>query len=193
MISTSYQEKIPADHTLLAGKSPLSSSKSNFNDENLLSNLYRNHSADLLFTILKIIPHYETAEDVLHDAFLKINSRINTYDSTRSQLLTWSKTIAHNVAVDYLRLKTSRNSKLNQSIEFSQSQLGLKHSCNFNPDQIGLKQLISILSNQQLTILELFYYEGYTHEEIAEALNIPLGTIKTRIRTAIQTLRKFFN
>ncbi|RYD71431.1 MAG: sigma-70 family RNA polymerase sigma factor [Sphingobacteriales bacterium] len=191
MILTSYQENIPKKHTLLPGAYPVAP-KTALNGKKLLNDLYRNHSSELLFTILKIIPQYETAQDVLHDAFLKIDSRINTYDAGRSQLLTWSKAIAHNVAIDHLRLKTSRNNKLNQSLEFSQNQLGIKHSCNFNPDGIGLKQLISLLSTQQLAILELFYYEGYTHEEIAETLNIPLGTIKTRIRTAIITLRKFF-
>jgi len=191
MILTSYQENIPNKHTILKGKHSFSPRKP-LNGKKLLNDLYRNHASDIFFTIQKIIPQYETAQDVLHDAFLKIDSRINTYDAGRSQLLTWSKAIAHNVAIDHLRMKTNRNNKLNQSIEFSQSQLGLKHSCNFNPDGIGLKQLISMLSTEQLAIMELFYYEGYTHEEISETLNIPLGTIKTRIRTGILTLRKFF-
>lgn len=159
----------------------------------MLNRLYRHHSADLLYTILKIVPHQETAEDLLHDTFMKVKSCIHLYEPEKSRLVTWSKTIARNLAVDHLRLKSSRNSKLNQPLEFSEEELGQNYICNYNTDQIGIRQLIKVLSAEQIEIIDLYYYKGFTHEEVAQAMNIPLGTIKTRIRTSIQKLRRYFN
>lgn len=159
----------------------------------LLNRLYRNHSLELLNTIQRIIPQQETAEDVLHDAFLKIRDGIHLYKAERSQLLTWSKAVAKNTAVDHLRLKINRNNKLNQSIDHSEAELGLRHIYSFNIEKIGLRQLFTLLSADQSAVLELFYYQGYTHEEVSEALNLPLGTTKTRIRTSIKKLRRYFN
>lgn len=167
-------------------------SRSSYNEE-AVNQLYRNHSEDLLITIMKLVPHYETAEDILHDTFIKIKNYIHLHEESKSLLLTWSKTIARNVALDHLRLKSSRNTKLNQSLEYSQNELGIKHIYSFNTDCIGLKQLMHVLTPQQIVILQLFYYQGHTHEEISEVLNIPLGTIKTRIRKAIFKLRTYFN
>lgn len=159
----------------------------------LLNRLYRNHSLELLNTIQRIIPQQETAEDILHDAFLKIRDGIHLYKAERSQLLTWSKAVAKNTAVDHLRLKINRNNKLNQSIDHSEAELGLRHIYSFNIEKIGLRQLFTLLSADQSAVLELFYYQGYTHEEVSEALNLPLGTTKTRIRTSIKKLRRYFN
>lgn len=159
----------------------------------LLNRLYRNHSLELLNTIQRIIPQQETAEDILHDAFLKIRDGIHLYKAERSQLLTWSKAVAKNTAVDHLRLKINRNNKLNQSIDHSEAELGLRHIYSFNIEKIGLRQLFTLLSADQSAVLELFYYQGYTHEEVSEALNLPLGTTKTRIRASIKKLRRYFN
>lgn len=159
----------------------------------LLNSLYKNHSSDLLNTIHRIIPQQETAEDILHDTFLKIQDGFHLYNAELSELLTWSKAIAKNTAFDYLRRKSSRNSKLNQSIDFSEAELHLKYVYSVNTDGIGLRQLFSVLSNDQIAVLDLFYYYGYTHEEVSEALNLPLGTTKTRIRSSIKKLRRYFN
>lgn len=192
MLLTSYRENLPPNGNLSATAKDLALRPFQTDDE-ALNTLYRNHSSELLITILRVIPQHETAEDVLHDTFMKIKSCIHSYHAERSQLLTWSKAVARNMALDYLRLKSSRNNKLNQSIDYSQMELGVSHSACFNIDRIGLRQLLTVLSAEQIRILQLFYYEGYTHEEIAELMKIPLGTIKTRIRTAIIKLRKFFN
>lgn len=159
----------------------------------MLNKLYRHHSADLLYTILKVVPHQETAEDLLHDTFMKVKSCIHLYEPEKSRLITWSKTIARNLAVDHLRLKSSRNSKLNQSLEFAEEELKIHYIYSFNIDQIGLRQIIRLLSAEQIAIIDLYYYKGFTYEEVARAMNMPLGTIKTRIRTSIHKLRRFFN
>lgn len=192
MLLTFYMGNVPNAGNFLV-KTNNGSGQSSHYDDMLLSTLFRNHSKELLTTISKIIPQIETAEDILQDTFLKVKTCIHSYNADRSQLLTWSKTIARNTALDYLRLKSSRNSRLNQSIDFSQAELGSRYICSINTDRIGLNQLFFALSNEQLNILKLFYYEGYTHEEISEELAIPLGTIKTRIRMSIIILRKFFN
>ncbi|RYF18191.1 MAG: sigma-70 family RNA polymerase sigma factor [Flavobacteriales bacterium] len=192
MRNSLHQEDISSFHQFFPPPS-ITQFSGHYSYEESLNKLYRTHSDELLLTIMKVVPQRETAEDILHDTFIKIKNNIHLYEEGRSQLLTWSKTIARNMALDHLRLKSSRNIKLNQSLEYSQNELGLKHVYSFNTDCIGLRQLIHVLSPEQINILKLFYYEGYTHEEVSKALDIPLGTIKTRIRNSIFKLRKYFN
>lgn len=159
----------------------------------ILNGLYRDHSADLMFSILKIVPHQETAEDILHDTFVKMNGCIHTYSYQKAHLLTWSKTVAKNLAIDYVRLKSTRNSRLNQSLDALEFEFGANYSSSFNIEKIGVKQLIAKLNAEERKIIDLFYFKQFTQDEVAKVLNLPLGTVKTRIRKSIKKLRLCFN
>ena len=164
-----------------------------FQQENPLSDLYTCYAPSLKLVILKLIPSTETVDDLLHDSFIKINNSLHTYQPDRSQLLTWMKAIAKNTTVDYLRLRTTRNTTLNKSIDHCEEELGRQYFSSVNIDLIGVRELLKSLTPQQALIIELIYFKGFTHEEVAEVLGIPLGTLKTRLRKSIRELRQLFS
>jgi RNA polymerase sigma-70 factor (ECF subfamily) len=69
----------------------------------------------------------------------------------------------------------------------------MSKSATYNPDTIGLKKMVSHLDEEHRKIIDLLFFEGYSQSEVAEKLNIPLGTVKTRSRSAIMELRKHFD
>lgn len=156
------------------------------------SMLYKRYAASLLGAIMKIVNQQETAEDLLQEVFIKIKRSIYLYDSEKSRLFTWMLKIARNTAIDHLRLKSSRCERKNLFIEEVASELQ-NHFHLPNTDTIGMKGLLQALTSRQQLMIELAYYQGYTHPEIAELLDMPLGSVKTTIRQAILALRKTFN
>lgn len=157
-----------------------------------LEKLYSLYSASLLGIISSIIRHDDIAQDVLQETFLKIWKSIDQYDAEKGRLFTWMARLAKNKAIDHLRSRGEINSMRNEDIDESFTEVNQQYQIQYNPEHIGLKQLINTLSPPQMIILEMVYFQGYTQTEAAEVLNIPVGTVKTRIRIAIKTLRTFF-
>ena len=101
--------------------------------------------------------------------------------------------VARNIAIDKTRSKEFRNSAKTEDIENNVLIIDKQVNTIINPETIGLKDLIGKLKPEHKIILDLVYFEGLTHVEVAKKLEIPLGTVKTRLRNAIITLRKLFN
>jgi RNA polymerase sigma-70 factor (ECF subfamily) len=157
-----------------------------------LETVYSSYSASLLGIISKIIRQQDLAEDVLQETFVKIWKSIPQYDAGKGRLFTWMSRLARNKAIDHLRSRGEANSMRNEDLEIISAEVNEQHQTNYNPEHIGLKQLMRTLSPAQIAILELIYFQGYTQSEVAEALQIPVGTVKTRLRAAIKTLRGLF-
>jgi len=157
-----------------------------------LEQLYASYSASLLGIISKIVKQDDVAEDVLQETFLKIWTSISQYDATKGRLFTWMARLAKNKAIDHLRSRGEVNSQRNEDIDLLSIEINQLYHTQYNPEHIGLKQLMKMLTPPQMLILEMVYFQGYTQSEAAEVLNIPVGTVKTRIRIAIKTLRAFF-
>ena len=154
--------------------------------------LYDNYSSALYGVIYRIIKDDEIAEDVLQDTFLKIWNHFLQYDPQKGRLFTWMVNIARNQAIDKVRSKDFANQSKNQSIDNVVSFIDLNRSSSYNPDTIGLKGMVEKLDKEYREIIDLIFFEGYSQSEAAEKLNIPLGTVKTRSRTAIMKLRQHF-
>ena len=152
--------------------------------------LYDNYSASLYGIITRIIPAEEIAQDVLQDVFIKIWKSIDSYDTTKGRLFTWMLNIARNSAIDYSRSKQFKIENKNQDINNSVYELNKQHLTVMNTDTIGLKEEVVKLKDDYRVLIDLIYFKGYTQEETAKELNIPLGTVKTRVRAAIMELRK---
>jgi len=155
--------------------------------------LYDMYSGALLGVITRIIQHAEISEDLLQETFIKIWNSANSYDSSKGRLFTWMMNIARNLAIDKLRSKDFRNANKNQDIENNVDFIDSQKKITFNSDTLGLKEMVVALKPEFTDVLEMVYFKGYTHVEAAEELNLPLGTVKTRIRMAIMELRKHFN
>jgi RNA polymerase sigma factor (sigma-70 family) len=155
--------------------------------------LYDMYSASLFGVISRIVNDTPTAEDVLQETFVKIWHSFAAYSPAKGRLFTWMVNIARNLSIDKLRSKDFKNQNKNQEIENNVTFIDEQRNTAYNPELLGIKEMVQTLKPEQQTILDLVYFKGYTHVEAAEELGIPLGTIKTRLRTAIIELRKYFN
>ena len=155
--------------------------------------LYDMYSAALLGVISRIITPTEIAEDLLQETFVKIWNSSSSYDSSKGRLFTWMMNIARNSAIDKLRSRDHKNNCKNQDIENNVDFIDSQKEIIFDADLLGIKEMVTTLKPEYKLILDLVYFKGYTHVEASEALNLPLGTVKTRLRMAIFELRKNFN
>jgi RNA polymerase sigma factor (sigma-70 family) len=155
--------------------------------------LYDMYSSALYGVIVRIVIDTSTAEDVLQETFVKIWHSASSYSPEKGRLFTWIVNIARNLAIDKIRSKDFRNQIKNQELENNVGYIDQNNSTVYKPELLGVKDLIDTLRPEQRSILDLIYFKGYTHTEAADELGMPLGTIKTRLRMAIQQLRKHFN
>ena len=153
--------------------------------------LYDNYAGALYSIIRQIITgNDELAGDVLQEVFINIWRKIETYDQTKGRLFTWMLNIARNASIDTLRSKSYQNSQKNQELPDNVYKMA-NQTTQLNVDNIGLKKVLEKLKPEHRVLVELAYFKGFTHEEIAEMMAIPLGTVKTRIRNALLQLREY--
>lgn len=163
-------------------------------DTQAIEELYKMYSGALMGIISRIVKFDEVAEDVFQDTFVKIWKSIGQYDSAKGRLFTWMANLAKNTAIDQIRSKNyTNNIKTDDLSKIPIETLDQSNHIQFNPEVIGMRQLINHLKADQKNILNLIYFEGYTHVEVSEKLNMPLGTVKTKIRLSILALRQYFN
>ncbi len=155
--------------------------------------LYDMYSSSLYGVISRIITDTATAEDVLQETFVKIWNSFSSYSTEKGRLFTWMVNIARNLAIDKTRSKDFKNQSKNHELENNVTFIDEQRNTVYKPELLGIKDLVETLKPEQKSILDLVYFKGYTHVEAADELGIPLGTIKTRLRMAIQQLRKYFN
>ena len=155
--------------------------------------LYHMYSASLYGVILRIVTDEAAAEDVLQETFLKIWNSFSGYSAEKGRLFTWMVNIARNQAIDKVRSKDFKNQTKNQELENNVTFIDEQRNTVYKPELLGIKELVGKLRPEQKSILDLVYFKGFTHVEAAEELGLPLGTVKTRLRMAIQQLRKHFN
>lgn len=154
--------------------------------------LYRQYGAVLYGIIGRVVYDEQTAQDVLQDVFVKIWSNIGQYDAKKGRLYTWMINIARNSAIDRLRSKGEIMKGKIQTGEDVVNNVRSGMKTEQSTDGIGLRNMVAGMKPEYETIVTLAYFKGYTLEEISKALNIPLGTVKTRMRHAIQQLREIF-
>ncbi len=151
------------------------------------SYLYDNYSGALLGVINSIITDKETANDILQNVFINIWRKIDSYDASKGRLFTWMLNIARNAAIDEIRSKGYRDAKKNMPVADYTELTGVSTVPVI--EDIGLKKVLGKLKNEWRVLIDLSYFQGFTHEEIAKMMALPLGTVKTRIRSALAQLR----
>ena len=156
--------------------------------ESAFNYLYDNYSAALYSVIISIVPDRELSNDILQEVFVKIWRQIETYDVTKGRLFTWMLNIARNASIDALRSKNFQQRQQNKELTEHIDETG--GSTQTNTDKIGLRKIVYKLKAEHRVLVELSYFEGFTQEEISKMLNIPLGTVKTRLRTALIQLKQ---
>ena len=158
-------------------------------DEAALTVFYDRYGEALYGVILRIVKAEEVAEDVLQECLVKIWNSFASYDPGRGRLYTWVLNISRNLAIDKIRSRQYRVSSRTQPLEDS-AALRQAAVPTFRPEHIGLQEMTAKLNPEQKQIIDLLYFGGFTQSEVAEELNLPLGTVKTRARAAIKVLSK---
>lgn len=162
-------------------------------DDLTFNKLYLDYSPALLGIIFRIVRQEAEAEDVLQETFIKISNSLHLYDPDKSRLFTWLARIAKNKALDHIKSANSRHySNMIDLDQMMAEAISGSYSINYNIELIGLKELIICLSKSQKEIIDLIYFQGYTQTEVAEKLNMPLSTVKLRIKSGVTALRGFF-
>ncbi|MCB0628942.1 MAG: sigma-70 family RNA polymerase sigma factor [Saprospiraceae bacterium] len=158
------------------------------NKEQAIRPLLDKYGDALFGVVLKIVQAQEIAEDVMQDAFVKVWKNADTYDATKGRLFTWLVNIVRYTAIDKIRTVKFKENRKTISLDrtvYENEQL----SENMEIRDVGLRKVIDGLEEKYRTLIDLLYLQGYTQSEAAEALNIPLGTVKTRSKAAISQLR----
>jgi RNA polymerase sigma factor (sigma-70 family) len=157
-------------------------------DRKAFNYLYDNYSDALYGVVLKVVRTEETAQDLLQEIFVKIWKNIAQYDASKGRLFTWMLNIARNTSIDYLRVNRLEIQDIDSAV------YSVEQNQTIYEDLSGkeLREIVSQLKPEQQTLIEMVYWGGYTHEEAAQRLEMPLGTVKTRVRSALRDLRKFF-
>ncbi len=160
-------------------------------NQNAFSYLYDNYSQALFGVINAIVKDTEEAEDTLQKTFLKVWNNFSSYDENKGRLYTWMLNIARNLAIDSTR---SKHEKIKSKIQSTSHAVDGNDKDAFVIDTkhelIGFNTIINELNEEQKNLIHLAYFMGYTQEEISKKLNMPLGTVKTKIRQTLIRLRE---
>lgn len=160
-------------------------------DQSAFTYLYDSYSGALYGVIQQVVPDQSISSDILQDVFVKIWRQIEKYDATKGRLFTWMYNIARNTAIDVLKSKGWQNEKKTDQLDVI--HLNTEVVTERNDEAGGVNHLIQHLKEEFKEIMNLSYTQGYTQEEIATLLRIPVGTVKTRMRAALLQLRKNFS
>jgi RNA polymerase sigma factor (sigma-70 family) len=157
-------------------------------DQEAFGRLYDSYSGALYGVILKVVKEEARAEEVLQDTFVKIWKNIRSYDASKGRPFTWMLNIARNAAIDVVRTMEYRTNASVQTLDkhvyragSDEMRQGLEH--------IGVDRVLERMPTELRELIDMAYYQGYTQQEIAERTGLPLGTVKSRTRAALLSLR----
>ena len=159
-------------------------------DEQAMARVYERYSEIVYAVALRILGDCGAAEDVLQEVFMLLWRSPNRFDATRGSLGGWLAAVARNRSIDLLR-------KRRTDAYFADLSFWGEPEMIRGDDWIGaagkIQRALASMPVSQRSALEMAFFEGFTHTEIAEKTGEPLGTIKTRIRFGLRALRKALN
>jgi len=158
-------------------------------NEDAVRALYARYARPIFTLGLRLLGSREAAEELTQDVFLAAWRKAARFDPSRGRLSTWLMTIAHNLAVDRLRRETGASRPHLVLVDEVPEVVGADEEASMIERDIAVRAL-STLSDAERRLLVRAYFGGLTAREIAEADGIPLGTVKTRLRTALIKVRK---
>jgi RNA polymerase sigma-70 factor (ECF subfamily) len=158
-------------------------------DENAMEDIFRRYSGPVYSVALRVLHDTGQAEDVLQEVFLQLWRNPTAFDQDRGSLGAWLMVIARNRAIDLVRRRKPSDSVDDVVLA---SSINVADEAERNVMMEKVHRALAELPSEQRKSLELAYFEGLSHAEIASRTGDPLGTVKTRIRQALITLRKAF-
>jgi len=158
-------------------------------NDKALSLLYEHYGDTLFGVAYKVVRDSELAQDVLQESFIKIWKKADSYDSTKAKLFTWLFRITRNTAIDKLR---SVSTKKDKEIQIDVSNVYKVGVDSIRPEFIDVQENLSKIEGKYQIVLDALFFQGMTQQEASEELDIPLGTIKSRLKIGLRELRKIY-
>jgi RNA polymerase sigma-70 factor (ECF subfamily) len=160
--------------------------------------LYRRYGRLVYSLALHIVGDHSAAEEITQDVFMRVWEKAGTYDAGKAKVITWLSRIARNQAIDVLRRRNRRGEHERETWEFLKFAADrVDHDpvedVELSSQRKEVRAAVAALPENQQQALSLAFFQGLTHRQIAEKLGVPLGTVKTRIRDAMQKLRNRFD
>ena len=159
-------------------------------DENAMALLYDRYYSIVYSVALRVLGDTSAAEDVLQEVFIQLWRNPGVFDSSRGSLGAWLAVIARNRAIDALRKRHPETDIGDVIVSVEPDMAGHAERARVMEKVLGA---LGAMPRAQRSALEMAYFEGLTHTEIAAKTGEPLGTIKTRIRAGLLALRKAFS
>jgi RNA polymerase sigma-70 factor (ECF subfamily) len=166
-------------------------------DQAALGRLYDRYKRLVFSLVYAVVGQQEAAEEITLDVFITIWEKGHTYDPGRAKVRTWLTRLARNRAIDHLRRESVRPNRdslgwaeVTEKYRPTSGGPGPETAVDQSMTQKRVHEAISTLPENQQEVLKLAYFDGYSHSQIAGRLELPLGTVKGRLRLAMQKLRR---
>lgn len=160
-------------------------------DETALALLYQRYGAQVYSLTYQVLRNSQLAEEATQDTFMKVWRLSHSWDPEKGRFISWLMTVARHTAIDRLRQEERQSALNNASIDEIApitTDRGLPHDPALQDGRL-LRQLLQQLPQEQAQAIEMAFFQGLTHSSLAEKLNLPLGTVKTRVRLGLQKLK----
>lgn len=158
-------------------------------NEKAISLLYENYGDTLYGVAHKVVRNDELAQDVLQESFVKIWKKSDSYDPSKAKLFTWLFRITRNTAIDKLRSVSTKSDKEIQIDVSDVYSLGVN---SIRPEFMDVSENLEKIEEKYQIVLEALFFKGMTQQEASDELNIPLGTVKSRLKIGLRELRKIY-
>ena len=158
-------------------------------NDKAISLLYEHYGDTLYGVAKKVVRDEELAQDVLQESFVKIWKKSDSYDATKAKLFTWLFRITRNTAIDKLR---SVNTKSDKEIQMDVSDVYNLGVDSIRPEFMDVRENMDKIEDKYQIVLEALFFHGMTQQEASDELDIPLGTIKSRLKIGLRELKKIY-
>ncbi|WP_299000766.1 RNA polymerase sigma factor [Flagellimonas sp. S174] len=158
-------------------------------DDKAISLLYEHYGDTLYGVAYKVVKDDDLAQDILQESFIKIWKKADTYDASKAKLFTWLFRITRNTSIDKLR---SINNKMDKEVQIDVSDVYNVGVEGIRPDVLDMQDNLEKIEPKYQIVLEALFFEGMTQQEASEELDIPLGTIKSRLKIGLRELGKLY-
>ena len=162
----------------------------NKGDKGAMTLLYEYYADSLYGVVKKVIDDDEVAQDVLQESFVKIWRFAKKYDASKAKLFTWLYRITYNTAIDKVR---SLKNKTEKEVQIETSSVYRITSNELNQDVLDLRKHLNTIDQKYQIVINALFFEGMTQQEASDELNIPLGTIKSRLKIGLRELKKIYD
>ncbi len=152
-------------------------------DQNALATLYDRYGTAVYSLAYQVLQNTQWAEEVTQDVFMRVWHKHAQWDAHKGKLISWLLTMTRNLAIDRLRSENRRSTVSLDHVAEPKAEIP------DNYDRTLLQDLMKQLPNEQAQLIKLAFFQGMTHKELAKTFNLPLGTVKTRVRLGLQKLK----